>query len=34
MNDLVRHSEETSRPLYFAKTGFVDEVARCEDIRK
>ncbi len=34
MNVLVRHYEETSRPFYCAKTGFVDEVVRYEDIRK
>ncbi len=28
MNDLVRHYEETSRPMYCAKAGFVDEVVR------
>jgi glutaconyl-CoA decarboxylase len=34
MNDLVRHYDETSRPLFCAKTGFVDEVVRYEAIRK
>ncbi len=34
MNDLVRHYEETSRPMYCAKAGFVDEVVRFEEIRK
>jgi glutaconyl-CoA decarboxylase len=34
MNELVKHYEETSRPFYCAKKGFVDEVVRYEDIRK
>jgi glutaconyl-CoA decarboxylase len=34
MNDMVKHYEETSRPLYCAKTGFVDEVVRFEEIRR
>jgi glutaconyl-CoA decarboxylase subunit alpha len=34
MNDLVKHYEETSRPFYCAKKGFVDEVVPYEDIRK
>lgn len=34
MNDLVKHYEETSRPFYCAKKGFVDEVVRFEDMRK
>ncbi len=34
MNDLVRHYDETSRPMFCAKTGFVDEVVRYEAIRK
>jgi glutaconyl-CoA decarboxylase subunit alpha len=34
MNDLVKHYAETSRPMYCAKQGFVDEVVRFEDIRK
>lgn len=34
MNELVKHYEETSRPFYCAKKGFIDEVVRYEDIRK
>ena len=34
MNELVKHYEDTSRPFYCAKTGFVDEVVRLGDIRK
>jgi glutaconyl-CoA decarboxylase len=34
MNELVKHYEDTSRPFYCAKKGFVDEVVRYEDIRK
>jgi glutaconyl-CoA decarboxylase len=34
MNDLVKHYAETSRPMYCAKQGFVDEIVRFEDIRK
>ena len=34
MNELVKHYEETSRPMFCAKAGFVDEVVRFEDIRK
>lgn len=34
MNELVKHYEDTSRPFYCAKKGFVDEVVRFEDIRK
>ena len=34
MNELVSHYDETSRPMYCAKAGFVDEVVRYEDIRK
>jgi len=30
----VKHYQETSRPLYCAKKGFVDEVIRLEAIRK
>jgi len=33
MNKLVKHYEDTSRPFYCAKTGFVDEVVRYEKIR-
>jgi len=33
MNELVRHYEETSRPYYCAKKGFVDEVVRFEALR-
>jgi glutaconyl-CoA decarboxylase len=34
MNEMVKHYEETSRPYYCAKTGFVDEVVRFGDIRR
>jgi glutaconyl-CoA decarboxylase len=34
MNELVKHYEETSRPFYCAKKGFIDEVVRYEDMRK
>jgi len=34
MNEMVKHYQETSRPLYCAKKGFVDEVIRFEEIRK
>jgi glutaconyl-CoA decarboxylase subunit alpha len=34
MNILVKHYEDTSRPMYCAKKGFVDEVVRFEDMRK
>ena len=33
MNEMVKHYEETSQPLYCAKKGFVDEVVRFEEIR-
>ena len=34
MNDMVRHYEETSNPIFCAKKGFVDEVVRFHDLRK
>ncbi len=34
MNEMVRHYYETSRPIYCARYGFVDEIVRFEDIRK
>ncbi len=34
MNELVKHYEDTSRPFYCAKKGFIDEVVRYEDMRK
>ena len=34
MNEMVRHYEETSRPIYCAKKGFVDEVVRFGEIRR
>ncbi len=34
MNEMVRHYEETSKPIYCAKKGFVDEVIRFGQIRK
>ena len=34
MNEMVKHYEETSKPLYCAKKGFVDEVVRFEEIRR
>ena len=34
MNEMVKHYEETSRPFYCAKKGFVDEVIRFSEIRR
>jgi glutaconyl-CoA decarboxylase len=34
MNEMVKHYEETSRPFYCAKKGFVDEVIRFGEIRR
>ncbi len=34
MNEMVKHYEETSKPIYCAKKGFVDEVVRFGEIRK
>jgi len=34
MNEMVKHYEDTSRPFYCAKTGFVDEVVRFEEMRR
>ena len=34
MNEMVRHYEETSKPIYCAKKGFVDEVIRFGEIRR
>lgn len=34
MNEMVKHYEETSRPYYCAKTGFVDEVVRFAELRR
>jgi len=34
MNEMVSHYVNTSRPFYCAKTGFVDEVVRFEELRK
>jgi len=34
MNEMVKHYEESSRPYFCAKKGFVDEVVRFEDMRK
>jgi len=34
MNEMVHHYQETSRPIYCAKTGMVDEIVRFEDIRR
>jgi len=34
MNELARHYVEKSRPVYCARTGFVDEVVRFENMRK
>jgi glutaconyl-CoA decarboxylase len=34
MNEIVKHYEESSRPYFCAKKGFVDEVVRFEDMRK
>lgn len=34
MNEMVKHYEDTSKPIYCAKKGFVDEVIRFGEIRK
>ena len=34
MNEMVKHYQETSHPLFCAKEGFVDEVVRFEAIRE
>jgi glutaconyl-CoA decarboxylase len=34
MNEMVKHYEETSKPIYCAKKGFVDEVVRFGEIRR
>lgn len=34
MNEMAQHYHDTSRPVYCAKEGFVDEVVRFEDIRR
>lgn len=34
MNEMVEHYYRTSRPIYCAKTGFVDEVVRFEELRR
>ncbi|TFG89613.1 MAG: glutaconyl-CoA decarboxylase subunit alpha, partial [Syntrophobacterales bacterium] len=34
MNDMVQHYRDSSRPIYCAKTGMVDEVVRFEDMRR
>ncbi|MCE5262447.1 MAG: glutaconyl-CoA decarboxylase subunit alpha [Deltaproteobacteria bacterium] len=34
MNEMVKHYEETSKPIYCAKKGFVDEVIRFSEIRR
>jgi len=34
MNDMVKHYYDSSRPLFCAKEGMVDEIVRLEDIRK
>ncbi|MDO9515684.1 MAG: carboxyl transferase domain-containing protein [Syntrophales bacterium] len=34
MNEMVQHYRDTSRPVYCAKTGMVDEVVRFEDMRR
>jgi glutaconyl-CoA decarboxylase subunit alpha len=34
MNEMVRHYHETSRPVFCAKTGMVDEIVRFQDIRR
>lgn len=34
MNELAKEYHDKSRPVYCAKTGFVDEVVRFEDMRK
>ena len=34
MNEMVKHYQETSRPVYCAKEGMVDEIVRFEDIRR
>jgi glutaconyl-CoA decarboxylase len=34
MNEMVKHYNDTSNPLYCAKKGFVDEIVRYDDLRK
>lgn len=34
MNEMVKHYEDTSGPLFCAKKGFVDEIVRFHDLRK
>ena len=34
MNEMVEHYRETSRPIYCAKTGMVDEIVRFQEIRR
>jgi len=34
MNEMVKHYEETSKPIFCAKKGFVDEVIRFSEIRR
>lgn len=34
MNEMVEHYRDTSRPIYCAKEGMVDEIVRFEDIRR
>ena len=34
MNELVDRYHETSRPVYYARQGFVDEIARLADLRR
>jgi len=34
MNEMVQHYQDTSRPVYCAKMGMVDEVVRFEDMRR
>jgi len=34
MNEMVQHYHDTSRPMYCAKAGLVDEIVRFEDIRR
>jgi len=34
MNDIVKHYHETSRPVFAAKKGMIDEVVKMTDIRK
>jgi glutaconyl-CoA decarboxylase len=34
MNEMVKHYDDTSNPLYCAQKGFVDEIVRYDELRK